>query len=96
LGIGVETVTVSPPFLLRIVKTRYPGLKARISVFAGVDRVRKARMWEEMGADGIVLDSLLVNREFATLARIRESVKCDLELLVNNNCFYSAPSPRPT
>ena len=63
-GIGVETVTVSSPFLLRIVKTRYPGLKVRISVFAGVDRVRKAQMWEEMGADGIVLDSLLVNREF--------------------------------
>ena len=43
-GIGVETVTVSSPFLLRIVKTRYPGLKVRISVFAGVDRVRKAQM----------------------------------------------------
>jgi len=88
-GIGVETVTVSSPFLLRIVKTRYPGLKVRISVFGGVDRVRKARMWEEMGADGIVLDSLLVNREFLALARIREAVKCDLELLVNNNCLSS-------
>ncbi|MBE0568213.1 MAG: U32 family peptidase [Deltaproteobacteria bacterium] len=88
-GIGVETVTVSSPFLLRIVKTRFPGLKARISVFGGVDRVRKAQMWEEMGADGIVLDSLLVNREFSTLARIREAVKCDLELLVNNNCLSS-------
>ena len=88
-GIGVETVTVSSPFLLRIVKTRFPGLKVRISVFGGVDRVRKAQMWEEMGADGIVLDSLLVNREFSTLARIREAVKCDLELLVNNNCLSS-------
>jgi hypothetical protein len=28
-----------------------------------------------------------VNREFFTLARIREAVKCDLELLVNNNCL---------
>jgi hypothetical protein len=44
-------------------------------------------MWEEMGADCIVLDSILVNREFATLSRIRKSVKCDLELLVNNNCL---------
>ncbi|GAB4231883.1 MAG: peptidase U32 family protein [Deltaproteobacteria bacterium] len=87
--IGVETVTVSSPFLLRIVKTRFPALKVRISVFAGVDRVRKARMWEEMGADGIVLDSLLVNREFETLARIREAVKCELELLVNNSCLSS-------
>ncbi|MBP2675399.1 MAG: peptidase [Deltaproteobacteria bacterium] len=87
VGIGVESVTVSSPYLLRLVKTRFPSLKVRISVFGGVDRLRKAQMWEEMGADCIVLDSILVNREFATLSRIRKSVKCDLELLVNNNCL---------
>lgn len=85
--IGVESVTVSSPYLLRLVKARYPGLKVRVSVFAGVDRVRKAQMWEEMGADCIVLDSILVNREFRTLERIRKGVRCDLELLVNNNCL---------
>ncbi len=70
--IGVESVTVSSPYLLRLVKVRFPSLKVRISVFGGVDRLRKAQMWEEMGADCIVLDSILVNREFATLSRIRE------------------------
>ncbi|MGB3398993.1 MAG: U32 family peptidase, partial [Candidatus Deferrimicrobiaceae bacterium] len=85
--IGVASVTVSLPFLLTLIKTRYPELKVRVSVFGGVDRVRKAQMWEEMGADCIVLDSILVNRELATLERIRKSVRCDLELLVNNNCL---------
>jgi len=85
--IGVDSVTLASPGLLKLVKTRYPHLQVRISVFAGVDRVRKARMWEEMGADCIVLDSILVNREFQTLARIRKSVSCDLELLANNNCL---------
>ncbi len=85
--IGVASVTVSSPYLLALVKTRFPRLKVRISVFGGVDRVRKAQMWEEMGADCIVLDSILVNRELATLERIRKSVRCDLELLVNNNCL---------
>jgi len=87
--IGVESVTVSSAYLLRLVKTRFPPLKVRISVFGGVDRVRKAQMWEEMGADCIVLDSLLVNREFATLRRIRQAVKCDLELLANSGCLSS-------
>jgi collagenase-like PrtC family protease len=86
-GIGVASVTVSSPLLLRLVKERFPALKVRISVFGGVDRVRKAQMWEEMGADCIVLDSLLVNREFAALERIRKAVRCDLELLVNNSCL---------
>ena len=87
--IGVDSVTVSSPYLLRLVKTRFPSLSVRISVFGGVDRVRKAQMWEEMGADCVVLDSILVNREFAALSRIRKAVKCDLELLVNNNCLSS-------
>ena len=85
--IGVASVTVSSPLLLRLVKERFPALKARVSVFGGVDRVRKAQMWEELGADCIVLDSLLVNREFASLERIRKAVRCDLELLVNNSCL---------
>ncbi len=86
-AIGVSSVTVASPYLLSLVKTRYPALKVRVSVFGGVDRVRKAQMWEEMGADCIVLDSILVNRELSSLERIRRAVRCDLELLVNNNCL---------
>lgn len=86
-AIGVDSVTVAIPYLLKLIKTRYPQLKVRISLFAGVDRVRKAQMWEDLGADCIVLDSILVNRELKTLEKIRKSVGCDLELLVNNNCL---------
>jgi len=85
--IGVNAVTVATPFFLQMVKARQPHLKVRVSVFAGIDRVRKAQMWEELGADCIVLDSILVNRELETLREIRKSVKCDLELMANNNCL---------
>ncbi len=85
--IGVTAVTVASPLMLQMIKTRQPDLKVRISVFGGVDRVRKAQMWEELGADCIVLDSILVNRELETLQEIRKSVKCDLELMANNNCL---------
>ncbi len=85
--IGVASVTVATPLMLQMVKTRYPQLRVRVSVFGGIDRVRKAQMWEEMGADCIVLDSILVNRELKTLEQIRKVVKCDLELMANNNCL---------
>ncbi|MBW6510621.1 MAG: U32 family peptidase [Desulfuromonadaceae bacterium] len=85
--IGVTAVTVASPFMLQLIKDRYPQLKVRISVFGGIDRVRKAQMWEELGADCIVLDSILVNRELETLAKIRKAVKCDIELMANNNCL---------
>lgn len=93
-AIGCTSVTISSPFLLRVVKERHPGLRVRVSVFAAIDHVRKARMWEDMGADCLMLDSLLVNREFALLAAIRKAVGCELELMVSNNCLQScAMSP---
>ena len=67
--IGATMVTVATPYMLKLIKIRYPRLKVRVSVFSGVDRVRKAQMWEEMGTDCIVLDSILVNRELKTLSR---------------------------
>lgn len=85
--VGVTAVTVASPFMLQSIKARQPHLKVRISVFGGVDRVRKAQMWEELGADCIVLDSILVNRELETLKQIRKAVSCDLELMANNNCL---------
>ncbi|VAX21412.1 hypothetical protein MNBD_NITROSPINAE02-2088 [hydrothermal vent metagenome] len=88
-SLGIRRVTVASAFLLRLIKENYPEISVRISVFAGVDHVRKAKMWEEMGADCITLDSILVNREFASLRSIRQGVKIDLQLLVNNSCLTS-------
>lgn len=85
--IGVAAVTVASPFLLKIVKTCYPHFRTRVSVFACIDHVRKARMWEDLGADCLMLDSLLINREFRLLKAVRENVKCELELLANNSCL---------
>ena len=84
---GVSAVTVATPFMLQLVKARKPHLKVRVSVFGGIDRVRKAQMWEELGADILVLDSILVNRELETLKQIRSTLTCDLELMANNNCL---------
>lgn len=88
-SIDATAVTVSNPLLLKIIKENFGHLKVRVSVFAGVDHLRKAKFWEEMGADVICLDSLTVNREFETLRTLRKGLSCDLELLVNNNCLQS-------
>ncbi len=89
--IGATAVTVANPFLLRLIKRRYAHLRVRVSVFAAVNDPRRARYWEELGADCIALDSLQINREFEVLRRIRESVKCDLELLASNSCVQNCP-----
>lgn len=87
----VDAVTISLPYLLGLIKRCYPQFRVTVSVFAGVDHVQKAQMWEELGADCITLESLSVNRRFSLLANLRKSVKCDLMLLVNTNCLQSCP-----
>jgi collagenase-like PrtC family protease len=90
----VDAVTVSLPHLLDLIKRSYPQFRVTVSVFAGVDHVQKARMWEELGADCITLESLSVNRRFSLLAGLRKSIGCDLMLLVNTNCLQACPFSR--
>lgn len=85
----IESVTISNILLFKIIKKNYPQLKIRVSVFNGVDHLQKAKYWADLGVDTICLDSLTVNREFATLKSLRNNLSCNLELLVNNNCVQS-------
>lgn len=87
--INITATTVSNPLLLKIIKKNYSNLRVRVSVFAGVDHVQKAKYWEDLGADVICLDSLTVNRDFKALKSLKQNIKIDLELLANNNCLQS-------
>ncbi len=89
--IGVEAVTVSIPFLLELVKRRYPQFVVRVGVFARVATPQQARFWEEIGADSITLDPLVVNRDLELLHKIREVVRCDLQLIPNSDCLLFCP-----
>lgn len=86
-GVGVDAVTVSSPYLLRLIKKRYPHFKVKIGVFAVVDTPEKARRWEDTGADTLCLSAIACNRNFNRLAAIRDAVSCKLQLIVNANCL---------
>ncbi|SHK61700.1 U32 family peptidase [Paramaledivibacter caminithermalis] len=89
--IKIDSVTVSIPALLRYIKKEYPNLEVKISSSVCVDSVAKAKRWVEFGADCIVLDPMVVNRNFKILKAIRDAVDIELELIVNNNCMYECP-----
>ena len=84
--IGCDSVTVGNILLLQLIKRCYPTLKVRISAHRFTDSPRKARFWEDHGADCIVLNEVSFHRELALLSTIREAVSCDLSLIVNNSC----------
>ncbi len=84
--IGCDSVTVGNIYLLQLIKRCYPQLKVRVSAHRFTDSPRKARFWEDHGADCIVLNETAFVREFALLKTIREAVRCDLQIIVNNSC----------
>lgn len=87
---GAETVTVTLPFLLEMIKRDFPGLKVCVSSFARVQNVQMAGYWEDLGADRIILPEIIA-RDFQALSLIRESVACELELIANHCCLYFCP-----
>jgi collagenase-like PrtC family protease len=89
--IGIDGVTISIPYLLELIKKRYPRLEVCISTQAGVDSIKRAQYWEELGADRITLAEISVNRDFPLLRQIRKAVKCELQLIANLDCLYHCP-----
>ncbi|MDP2924181.1 MAG: U32 family peptidase [Candidatus Omnitrophota bacterium] len=89
--IGVDKVTITIPYLLQLIKDKYPKLEICISVFAGIDSIEKALFWQDIGADEITLLQTIVNRNFSLLKQIRKHTTCRLKLIGNTSCLYNCP-----
>jgi len=77
---GADSVTVGIPYLVDLVRKRFPRLKIKVSTTARVNTVRKALQYETMGVEEIIIDEH-INREFKTLEAMRKAVSCNLELI---------------
>lgn len=89
--IGVDSVTVSIPYLAEIIKKRYPHFLLKIGIFSNIDSSSRARFWENLGADMLTLESFSINRNFQILEEIRGAVKCGLQLIANFTCIPNCP-----
>jgi collagenase-like PrtC family protease len=89
-SIGADSVTVTIPYLIELIKRQFPQLKIRVSTIAHVNSVARAKLVESLGADSITLD-INVNRDFTVLKAIRDAVSCELTVLLNNLCLYQCP-----
>ena len=91
VDIRVDSVTVTLPYLMQLIKRQYPQFKVYVSNFAGVNTIRKAKYWENAGADGITLDFTKTQRNFPLLEVIRKNVKCKLQVFANVHYTYGCP-----
>jgi len=94
---GADRLTVSVPYLLELIKKRFPFFKVNVSDSAHIDCAARARLWLELGADSLTLSSVKVNRDFGLIKSIRAAVSCELRLSANApgllNCPFSFHRP---
>ncbi len=91
LEAGVEAVTVSTPYLFKLIKKRYPQLKITVGIYAQVDTVERVKFWDELGAAAITLESFSINRNFERLKKIRAATEKELILIANHLCLPNCP-----
>jgi collagenase-like PrtC family protease len=89
---GVTAVTVAHPWLVSL--ARETRLKIRVGVFVGAATVEQVRVWENLGAHGIVLDTHVLSRDLATLERIARASHISIEIPVNIGCLLRCPLAR--
>jgi collagenase-like PrtC family protease len=90
-SLDLESVTIANPFLVLYIKRNFPNLRTKASANFAIDSLEKARYVRNMGIDILVLDPLLINRDFAALRAIRQALGDEIEILVNNNCLMNCP-----
>lgn len=88
--IGVDAVSVCTPFLIELVKGRFPELHVHISHNAGVWRAEQLKCFEEMGAEAVCL-TRVKNRNIPLLSSLARSVSIPLQLTCRSVCLVGCP-----
>lgn len=88
-GLDLESVTVANPFMVMYIKKNFEKLRLKASANFNIDSVEKAKHVKSLGTDILVLDPLLVNRDFKALKEIRKAIGEEIEILLNNNCIMN-------
>ncbi|TFF96901.1 MAG: hypothetical protein EU547_05790 [Promethearchaeota archaeon] len=90
VDIGSDSVIVTIPFLIQVIKKQFPDLKIRVSTISHVNSVNRAKFYEYLGASEITPD-VMINRDFDTLEHIQKAINGKLVLLLTDGCLFQCP-----
>jgi len=85
--INVNILTIAIPYLIEIIKNKFPDIRIKASILCGVNSPEKARRLAQLGVERITLD-FCMPRYFRRIKEIREAVNCDLEIYANTSCLF--------
>ena len=83
---GVRSLTIALPSVIAIAKSTGYDFEIKASTLCGITNPNKARTYQNLGVDRIVLDES-INRDFDTMHRIKEVFGERVEIIVNTLCY---------
>jgi collagenase-like PrtC family protease len=90
VDVGAEGVVATNPYVIEMVKRRYPQLRVSLSSLVRIDSVDQARFYESLGVDSIYLPDY-INRNFKLLKALRKRLSCELVVILNLGCLVHCP-----
>ncbi|MEK9183419.1 MAG: U32 family peptidase [Patescibacteria group bacterium] len=88
----VDTLTIAHPFLIKLVKNKFPNFKINLSLITGINSIGEAKKYEKMGVSLIFLDPFSINRDIKKIKKIAKSIKCEVGLYTNFPCLFNCPN----
>lgn len=85
VNLGIDSITISNPYLIHLVSTYYPMLKICASICNEISNLHQIEEFDKLGVDCIVVDRDS-NRHFSFLRRARDYKK--IKLLCNSWCLF--------
>jgi collagenase-like PrtC family protease len=90
VDVGAAGIVATNPYVIEMVKRRYPELHVTLSSIVNVDSVDKALFYQDLGVDPIYLPEYL-GRDFKLLRALRRKTRCELVLVLNLGCLVHCP-----
>lgn len=91
LSLDIKEVTVSVPYLIEVMKKRYPDLKVCVSSYARVNSLRRASYFEDLGADDVTIDPTSGPRNIKGLKAMAEKLNIGVTIIANGFCLFQCP-----
>lgn len=87
---GVDTITVSDPFLIKYVLKQHPHMNVVVSTTAEVRTPNNVEYYNDLGVERIIL-SADVNRDLKKIEHFVKMGDAKIELLLNEGCLLYCP-----
>lgn len=91
LDSGANYITVAIPYLIELIKERFPDAKIKASYNAKIKSVDVARSFADLGADVICVEQS-IHRNFPLLEAIADSVDIPIQVICTVDCLAGCPN----